>query len=262
MSFIQIITLSVIQGITEFLPISSSGHLAILQVFWQLEEPPIAFDVILHFGTLGAILAVFYQEIKAILKNKNWKIIKLVIIGTIPVSVFGLLFKSTIENQFSSLKFIGFAFLITGLFLLLTKFIKTPNNELSLQAPGEPENMSEISWVDALIIGLAQTVALFPGISRSGMTIAAGLFRKLKPETAYEFSFLLAIAAILGAVILQIPNLTQQEQNNYFIYAFGALVAFLTGIISLKALPRILKQGKLFWFSPYLFILGLIILII
>ncbi|MFA5360773.1 MAG: undecaprenyl-diphosphate phosphatase, partial [Candidatus Paceibacterota bacterium] len=168
MSFLQAIILAITQGVTEFLPISSSGHLAILQIFWQLGELSISFDALLHFGTLGAILAVFYQEIKTIFKNKDWKIIKLVIIGAIPAALFGLLFQSTIENQFTSLKFIGFAFLITGLFLLLTKFIKTPE-ETSQQDLKGLEDISNVSWLDALIIGVAQSVALFPGISRSGM---------------------------------------------------------------------------------------------
>ncbi|MDD4994830.1 MAG: undecaprenyl-diphosphate phosphatase, partial [Candidatus Pacebacteria bacterium] len=105
------------------------------------------------------------------------------------------------------------------------------------------------------------TVALFPGISRSGLTISTGLLRKLKPEIAYKFSFLLAVPVILGAFVLQIPNLIQQGQNNYLIYVIGALVSLLTGIISLKILERILKKGKLYWFSLYLVILSMIILI-
>jgi len=263
MNLFQAIVLSVVQGVTEFLPISSSGHLAILQIIWKLPESPIAFDALVHFGTLGAILAVFYQDIKAIIKNKNWKIIKLLIIGTLPAVIFGLFFKSFVESQFDSLKFIGFALLITASFLFLTKFLKNSqvlknSQERNLQAKGNIENISRI---DALIIGIAQAAALFPGISRSGMTIAIGLLRKLEPKIAYQFSFLLAIPAILGAFSLQIPNLIQQGQNNYLIYILGALIAFFTGIISLKILAGILKKGKLFWFSFYLLILGALILI-
>jgi len=257
MSFLQAIILGIVQGITEFLPISSSGHLAILQIFWQLPESSIAFDALLHFGTLGAILAVFYQEIKTIVKSKNWSIIKLIIIGTIPAGLFGLFFQSTIETQFNSPKFIGFAFLITGLFLWLTKFTKAPEKTTQQNQ----DDITNLSWLDALLIGIAQAAALFPGISRSGMTIGAGLLRRLNPDTAYRFSFLLAIPAILGAAILQTPNLIQEGQNNYFIYASGALIAFLTGIISLKILAKILKKGQLFCFSYYLFALGIIILI-
>ena len=252
MNISQAIILSVVQGITEFLPISSSGHLAVLQIFWQIPDPSVVFSALLHFGTLGAILIVFYQEIIKILQKRNWKLIKLIIIGTIPAAIFGFFFQSIIEAQFSSLKFIGFSFLITALFLILTKFLKINPKYL---------NIEDLTYFDALIIGIAQTVALFPGISRSGLTISTGLLRKLKPEIAYKFSFLLAVPVILGAFVLQIPNLIQQGQNNYLIYVIGALVSLLTGIISLKILERILKKGKLYWFSLYLVILSMIILI-
>ncbi|MFA5460258.1 MAG: undecaprenyl-diphosphate phosphatase [Candidatus Paceibacterota bacterium] len=252
MNISQAIILSVVQGITEFLPISSSGHLAVLQIFWQTPDPSVVFSALLHFGTLGAILIVFYQEIIKILQKRNWKLIKLIIIGTIPAAIFGFFFQSIIEAQFSSLKFIGFSFLITALFLILTKFLKINPKYL---------NIEDLTYFDALIIGIAQTAALFPGISRSGLTISTGLLRKLKPEIAYKFSFLLAVPVILGAFVLQIPNLIQQGQNNYLIYVIGALVSLLTGIISLKILEKILKKGKLYWFSLYLIIISMIILI-
>jgi undecaprenyl-diphosphatase len=252
MNILQAIILSIVQGITEFLPISSSGHLAIFQIFWQLPDAPIAFNALLHFGTLGAILAIFHQEIKKILQKKNWKLIKLIIIGTIPAAIFGFFFQSAIEAQFSSLKFISFSFLITASFLISTKIFKTTSEHLEIE---------NLSYFDALIIGIAQAAALFPGISRSGITISTGLLRKLKPEIAYKFSFLLAIPVILGAFILQIPGLIQQGHNNYLIYILGTLISFLTGIISLKILEKILKKGKLFWFSLYLIILSVLILI-
>lgn len=247
MNISQVIILAITQGITEFLPISSSGHLAILQIFWHLPETPISFDVIVHFGTLGAILTVFWQEIKKIFSNKNWQFIKLIIIGTIPAVIFGFFLQTKIEITFSSLKFIAFSFLITALFLLLTKYSKAEKDT--------------ISWLDALLIGTAQAIALFPGFSRSGLTISAGLLRKLKPEIAYRFSFLLAIPAVLGAVILQLPNLIQQGNNGYLLNGMGMLISFFIGMISLKILEKILKKGKFFWFSIYLIALSIIILI-
>lgn len=247
MNVFQAIILAITQGITEFLPVSSSGHLAILQIFWNLPETPISFDAILHFGTLGAILAVFWQEIKKIFLSKNWQLIKLIIIGTIPAAIFGFFLQTKIEQSFMSLKFIGLSFLITALFLLSTKFSKAQKDT--------------ISWSDALIIGIAQAVALFPGISRSGFTISAGLLRKLKPEIAYKFSFLLALPAILGAVILQLPALIQQGENSYLFGGIGMLISFFVGIASLKILEKILKRGKYFWFSLYLIILSMVILI-
>ena len=247
MNIFQAIILAITQGITEFLPVSSSGHLAILQIFWHLPQSSIGFDAILHFGTLGAILTVFWQEIKEILSSKNWQLIKLIIIGTIPAVIFGFLFQTKIETTFSSLKFIRLSFLITAFFLLLTKFSK-----------GEKDLISPL---DALLIGSAQAIALFPGISRSGLTISAGLLRKLKPEIAYKFSFLLAIPVILGAVILQLPDLIQQGGNGYLLNVAGILISFSIGIVSLKILEKILKKGKFFWFSIYLMTLSMLILI-
>ncbi len=247
MNIFQTIILAITQGITEFLPISSSGHLAVLQILWNLPKTSITFNALLHFGTLGAILAVFWREIKKIFYSKDWQLIKLIIIGTIPAVIFGFFFQTKIGSSFFSLKFIGFSFLITALFLLLTKFSKAQKDT--------------ISWSDALIIGIAQAVALFPGISRSGFTISAGLLRKLKPEIAFKFSFLLALPVILGAVILQLPALIQQSENSYLLGGIGMLISFFVGIISLKILERILKRGKYFWFSLYLIIISMVILI-
>jgi len=247
MNIFQTIILAITQGVTEFLPISSSGHLAVLQILWNLPKTSITFNVLLHFGTLGAILAVFWREIKEIFYNRNWQLIKLIIIGTIPAAIFGFFFQTKIESSFFSLKFIGLSFLITASFLLLTKFSKAQKDT--------------ISWSDALIIGIAQAVALFPGISRSGFTISAGLLRKLKPEIAFRFSFLLALPVISGAVILQLPVLIQQGENSYLLGGIGMLISFFVGIISLKVLEKILKRGKYFWFSLYLIILSMVILI-
>ena len=247
MNVFQTIILAITQGVTEFLPVSSSGHLAVLQILWNLPKTSITFNALLHFGTLGAILAVFWQEIKKIFLSKNWQLIKLIIIGTIPAAIFGFFFQTKIEQSFMSLKFIGLSFLITALFLLSTKYSKAQKDT--------------ISWSDALIIGIAQAAALFPGISRSGFTISAGLLRKLKPEVAYKFSFLLALPVIFGAVILQLPALIQQGENSYLLGGIGMLISFFIGIISLKILEKILKRGKYFWFSLYLIILSMVILI-
>lgn len=249
MNIFQTIILAITQGVTEFLPISSSGHLAVLQILWNLPKTSITFNALLHFGTLGAILAVFWREIKEIFYNRNWPLIKLIIIGTIPAAIFGFFFQTKIESSFFSLKFIGLSFLITALFLLLTKFSKSE------------KVIDNISCLDALLIGIAQAAALFPGISRSGFTISAGLLRKLKPEVAYRFSFLLALPVILGAVILQLPALIQQGGNSYLLGGIGMLISFFVGIISLKILEKILKRGKYFWFSLYLIILSMVILI-
>lgn len=246
----QAIVLAVIQGITEFLPVSSSGHLAVVQNLWHLPAASVVFDVLLHFGTLGAILAVLGNEIKKICQEKNYRLVALIAVGTIPAAVCGFFFQSAIEKSFLSLPAIGYSFLITAAFLFLTKFSRTQ------------KEMKDLTWTDALCVGAAQAAALFPGISRSGMTIGAGLFRKLQPNAAYKFSFLLAVPAILGAMVLQLPAVWSQTQESFLLAGLGMGIAFLTGIVSLKILEKILQKGRFFWFSVYLTALGIIVLLL
>lgn len=236
--------LGAVQGLTEFLPISSSGHLVIAQhLVPGFAQPGVLFDVVLHAGTLGAVLFYFRKKILSM----NQKYMLLIIIGTIPAVVIGLLFQDQIEAIFSNLKLVGVALLVTGVMNYFIDKLKT--------------NKSSFSIRDALIIGLGQALAITPGISRSGTTIFAATTRGIKRHDAAEFSFLLSIPAILGAITLQILKY-HNGSINIASYTAGFIAAFVFGIISIKVLLDLLKSKKLVYFAIYCLILGSLVLII
>jgi len=249
MNLSQTFFLAVIQGLTEFLPISSSGHLVLFQKLFSLTSPPVFFDILLHLGTLGSILVFFRKDIKELVIhwNKNLQIWLLIILGTLPAAFLGFWLNSKINALFNSLTLVAMAWIIFGLFLLLTAKLKT--------------GQKEIVWRDALFIGLAQAVALFPGVSRSGSTISAALARKVSHEKAFQFSFLLAIPAILGATILEV-----KESNLSAALAPGSILAMLVagviGYLALTVLQKVLKSKKFYLFGYYCLALGFFSLII
>jgi undecaprenyl-diphosphatase len=245
---IKTLILSIIQGITEWFPVSSSGHLAILHNFFGFQN--LAFDVFLHFAGIFALIILFRKEIISLLdvrKKQNLKYILLIIIGAIPAGIMGFLFKSQIEGFFSNLLYLGIFFIISGILVYSTKFAK--------------ESEKEINLFDSLFIGIFQAIAILPGISRSGATISSGLFRGLKKEDAVKFSFLLAIPVILGASLLELKNLAFSEIN-YFMLISSFLMTFFTSIFAIKFLLKIIKSDKFYLFGIYNFILGVLVLIL
>jgi undecaprenyl-diphosphatase len=256
MDIIQAIFLGAVQGLTEFLPISSSGHLAIFQKIFNLKESPIFFDTIVHLGTLLAVIFYLRKEIVYILKTirekETIKFIFLIIIATIPAVFAGLFLEDKIESIFSSMTLIGICFLITSIILFSTKFLaKYEKSE------------KELKWYEALFVGIFQAFAILPGISRSGSTMAASIFVGLKKEDAFRFSFLLSIPVISGAFILQF---TKQDfilfGNNFLPNLLGFIVAIIFGLLSLKIIEKVLIRGKLHYFAIYTFVLGVLILIL
>lgn len=250
MTIIQSIVLALVQGITEFLPVSSSGHLVLFQNLLGITKPPVLFDVLLHLGTLGAIVIFLRKEIWELIKNwkNNLNVWKLLIIGSIPAAIFGFWVNNIIEEIFSSIRLVGLMWLVMGTMLLLTKKMEKSNSE---------EGLENINNKDALIIGLFQAFALFPGISRSGSTIIGGLWRKLSAKTAFTFSFLLAIPAILGAVGLQLVK----NGTDGMTLASGILpmiAAGLVGYFSLKLLQKTLISQKFYLFGFYCLAIGLL----
>lgn len=231
------ILLAIIQAITEFLPVSSSGHLALISNI--ISEPNLFLITTLHVASLLAILVFTRKEILELLNfnkqaNKTWIYL---IIATIPAALFGFLFKDIIEKMFSSFLFLGLAFMFTGVILFLTKFA---------------HRTDKLNSKNALIIGLFQILALFPGVSRSGMTISAGLFLGINKEKAAKFSFLLFIPLIIGASILEIGDA-------YFniTLAIAFIITFLLSLLFLNVLMYIIKKDYFWLFSIYLFIIGL-----
>jgi undecaprenyl-diphosphatase len=259
MDFLKAFLLGLIQGLTEFLPVSSSGHLVVTQKILGLEGPILFFDVMLHFGTLMAIFIVFAKDIRLILssmisKNRGQHLAAarlgwLAILGTIPIGITGILFHDWIERAFESIPVVGSMFIATGFMLFSTRKLcgKRKENELRVR--------------DAIWVGICQTIALLPGVSRSGMTIGGGLWLGIRREVAVRLSFMMAIPAILGALVLKIFELPEQTQPiGIGPMLIGTLTALLVGLVGLKCLIRLTISGRLHWFAYYLWALGLVML--
>lgn len=241
-----------VQGLTEFLPVSSSGHLVIFQKLFDLKEVSLAYDVLLHLGSVLAILIFLRKEILNLILNfkKNLNLIVLIIIASFPAGFIGIIFKKRFESFFNSLLAVGFFYLITAGLLFSTKFIKDKKKK----------SLKEINFFNALVIGFSQALAILPGVSRSGATIVGGLWQGLSAEAAFNFSFLLSIPAILGATLLEIPEMLQTE-NNLFSSFVGIMISVLTSYVSLRILQRVLKSKKLDLFGWYCLILAVLLII-
>ena len=253
---IQAIILGFIQGVTEWLPISSTGHLRIAERFLGLAVP-LLFDVTLHVGTLIIVLLFFRKDIKIILaalvkgdfKSENGKLIPLIIVGTVPTALIGVVFSNAIEAYFSSFLPIAGAFLTCGVVLYFSK-------------TGQ-EQKENITYMAALAIGAAQGIALIPGISRSGLTIAIALLLGIRREKAFTFSFLLSVPAVIGAL-----GLTLYEQHETLTLAGVGLTEILIGIavslvvsyFALKLLWKALAGKKFYLFAFYCWLLGAVLL--
>ena len=246
MTFLQAVISGLVQGVAEFLPISSSGHLVILHKLMGLNEPEVFFDIFLHLGTLAAIFIVFGREIIESITTKK-RIGLLILISSAVTFVIVLFFIKNIEAAFNNVRTIGLMFVITGIWLIAGNFIRLGTEGMTV--------------FKACIIGLSQGIAALPGISRSGATISTGLFLGLDGQAAAKFSFLLSIPAILGAFVFKIKeagfNLTGVNVN-YFI---GFFVSCIVGIISLKLLLRILYRNKFHWFGVYCIVVGILVVI-
>lgn len=271
MTLIQAIILGIIQGVAEFLPISSSGHLVVLQNFFGIKEGNLFFTEMLHFGTLISIFIVYFNDIINIIveffkmigdgiKNKKFRIKNgyqklglLIIVGSIPTAIIGILFEDFFENFYSSsLLPIGIAFMITGLLIWIAN-----------KRPYENKNVKNMSFLDSFIIGTFQGIAIIPGISRSGSTIVAGLFRGLDRSLATEFSFLLALPATFGAGLLGIRDVVKTGSELAFTapLLIGMALSTIIGVFAIKFLISILKKDKLYYFSYYLWTIGIITII-
>lgn len=235
--------LGVLQGLTEFLPVSSSGHLVIAQsLLPDFEQPGVLFDVILHAGTLIAILLFFRKTLFSLTKNY----LLLLVVGTVPAIFVGLIFQSLVEGLFESAKLVGFT-------LLLTAFI-------NFQTDKARSGKKKESIMDSLIIGAAQAVAIIPGISRSGSTIFAGTKLRLEPNKAAEFSFLLSIPAVLGATFLELITYHGSGNLNLAVYVVGFAAALFSGYLAIGAVFKFLKKRNFKVFGFYCALLGTLLI--
>ncbi len=241
MSFLQTITLGFIQGIAEFLPISSSGHLNLAQYFFKI-EPSLTLDIFLNTATFLSVLFFFRKQIKYFFQN-----LKYIIIASIPAALVGILFKDQVDSIFSNINLLPFFFVLGSIFVFSTKFFGSKDKKMD--------------YKKAIIIGLFQAVAILPGVSRAGATIFAGLLLGLSSIESFNFSFCLFIPASLGAIVLGAKDLsTSGILNPEYFLVF--VITFLIGILALGFLKKVLV-GKKFWiFGIYTFILALILFFI
>lgn len=248
-----IIFLAILQGIAEFLPISSSGHLVLGKAWLGLGEAGIRLDVCLHVGTLLAVAAFYFSVIKRIIVKLEWSYLLKIIVSSIPVGIVGVCFKDQLESAFASTTAVGCALIFTGLILTATKFL--------------PKGDNEVSFVRALWMGIAQAIAILPGVSRSGMTLSAARISKVGAEKSAEFSFLMSAPPIMGAALLEIVKSLKATEEaavnepSWGLCILGAVIAAVVGYISLKFLLKSLKSSWFWLFGPYCIIAGILAIV-
>lgn len=258
------IFLGIVQGLTEPLPISSSGHVFVLKKLLGITTNDLNFEIIVNFGSLLAILVIYKDDLIKLIKNffkyfkvkneetkNDFKYCTLIILGSIPVGIMGLLFKDLIEEKLNNMSIVGISFLVTSLFLLLVSNIKGKRKE------------EDMNIKDSLVVGLTQVVALLPGISRSGSTLIGGLFRKLDRTTALKYSFMLYIPVSVGTTILGFKDLLEMNNIHKLVlpYGLGFIASMVVSYFTLRWFMNVVKKGNLKYFSLYTLILGLLILI-
>lgn len=253
-TLLEAVFLGLVQGLTEWLPISSSGHLVIIQQLFNIKVT-VFFDVALHFGTLLAVFALFWKDIVKILRvivglnfsSPEGRLTVLLILASISSAPIALLLYSLIDFFFSSLFVTGLALLVTGGLIYLTKFTT---------------GRKKIGKLDSVLIGIAQSVSIIPGMSRSGLTISTGLLRKIDRKIIFEFSFLLVIPALISANLLELANVVVNEIHvDILETTIGTLIAAIVGYISLKFLFQILQKKKFYLFSYYCWFIGILVLL-
>jgi len=235
---LEYILLGIVQGLTEWLPVSSSGHLVLFQELFNIKAD-LFYDIWLHFGTLLVLVLFFYKDILSI--SKRW--IFYIIIGSVITGAIGFVFYDILKSFFSNLLVVGLALMFTGMILFLSKYFN---------------GKRKLNKTDAILLGLAQGIAIIPGVSRSGLTISTGLFRNVDKEKVFKFSFLLSIPAIVGALIYEGSRVSFSLNFNHLI---GLIFSIVVGYLSLKWLFNIVKKRKLHYFSYYCLIVGFLILI-
>jgi undecaprenyl-diphosphatase len=239
----------VIQGLTEFLPVSSSGHLVLIPALFNRPGPDLATNAMLHLGTLGAVLVYYRSDIARMAKfdKPARRLITLILIGTVPAVILGLLFEDKVEELISEPRKVAFMLIVTGVILLGTTLLRLGDKEIT-----------DVQPRDSVLIGLAQALALIPGISRSGMTISAGLARGLKRTEAARFAFLLGIPVIAGAGMLQMVDALRLGEPIPATVWVGVVVAGLTGYAAIAILLRLLTRVGLAPFGVYCVTFGAI----
>ena len=272
MTYFQAIVLGLAQGLAEFLPISSSGHLALLQYFFDVSaENVLPFAVLLHFGTLVSVFIVYWKDIVELVKelgavisdifrgrglrinaNPVRRLGFMIIVATIPTAVIGLLFNDAFAALYLSLVSIGIGLLITGTILFVAERMSRSN-----------KTVKEMKFRNAVFVGIMQGIAICPGISRSGSTLFGGLISGLNKEFAVKFAFLISIPSILGSVIMEAPDAFRAGMDISLIgpVAVGVVVSALSGLFAIKAMIKLVSNKRLIGFSVFTWALGIAVII-
>ena len=250
----KIVILALVQGITEFLPISSSGHLSILKTFLDINSDGTLIEVVLHAGTLISILLFYRKRLSKIFKrilNKDEESLRFfscVIVAIIPIGIIGFIFGDSIEYLFNNTKLVCLFLIITGIFLIFSNFWRS--------------KISNFNTRKSFLIGLAQMFAILPGMSRSGLTIGMGNIIGIDAKKSAEFSFIIAIPVLIGVIVKYFLNLEWDSISISINYLFlGLIISFITGLLSLRWLISLLEKGKFWYFGVYCIFIGLISLL-
>ncbi|MCR5034168.1 MAG: undecaprenyl-diphosphate phosphatase [Clostridia bacterium] len=271
MTYLQAAVLGIVQGLAEFLPISSSGHLALLQYFFGVESDSVLlFTVMMHVGTLVSVFIIYRKDIWALLKELCYTIKDLctgkgprinanpmrrmgfmIIVATIPTAFIGLLFEDFFESLYASIVAIAMGLIFTGIILLVAERMGRSD-----------KGPMEMKWRHAIFIGIMQGIAICPGVSRSGSTLFGGLIAGLKREFAVEFAFLISIPSILGSVILEMPKAIAGGADASMIgpIILGVILAMISGIVAIKAMIKVVTGKRLFGFSIYVWLVAAAVL--
>ncbi len=270
LSVLEALLLGVVQGVTEFLPVSSSGHLVLVPEFFNISQPTVAFDVFLHLATLVAVLGYFARDVSKIVLSvvapgrlgsrqevKSWRRLLLwLVIGSIPAGVAGFLLSDFFEGLFSST-------LAVGVFLVVTSLLLWGADFAVGRVKREPMELGRMRAADALIVGFFQALAIAPGLSRSGATIAAGTFLGFDRSSAARFSFLLSIPAILGAFLFKLQDIGEAVAGtSAAAYVVGAVAAAISGFLAVHFLLRYVRKHRLRVFAVYTVALGLFVIVL
>ena len=269
MNWWQSIILGLVQGFTEFLPVSSSGHLVLFQTLFGLEsESLVLFDLMLHLATLVAVVTAMWPDVWPILRRPFQKLTLLLIVATLPLVALALLGGSKIEEFFGG-RYLGLGFMITATLLMITTLFSTLTSRSSNYTDTHESNKLEHqTWLQTLVMGTMQAVGAFPGISRSGSTITGGLLSGVSRENAARFSFLMSIPAILGAFVFKLRDIidmgipTAMGGTTWPVVLLGMVFAALSGFVAVKWMLKLIKNGKLWLFSLYLVALGALVMVL
>lgn len=257
MKVLYSIFLGIVQGLTEFLPVSSSGHLTLIKKIFGIDgaEFGMSFDIALHVATLVAVLIVLFRDVFDILRHPICKSMLFWIIATIPAGICGLLFEDAVERLLKSGVILGVCFLITAAVLFFSE-------RIALKRTEEGKTLEELKWWEAGIIGLAQAFAILPGISRSGSTMAAGMFVGLRKDKAINFAFLMSIPVVCGSLLLGVKDFIETPESfDALVVVSGMLAAGISGFFAVKFMVEFFKKRSMKGFSIYLTVIGVLVIL-